>query len=319
MRRIAFLFFAFVIASFSQEAYGQYLPIGVLPMEYNPSFAGSVGNSRICANGKYSYLDDGFRLSSGSTVNDLYHNGFYASFDRFFPSIKSGIGLSAERVHESRKYKVPNFEWEHESVRTVVTAVFAPKFSIKGKYTLSPSIDFSFINQDVLYDEIFNSENTNFDLNKNGMSSRVGILFNARQYYVGYAVRIFTSSVNKTGIYFYDFYSTLQLGYTFQKEVDSKFSFTPQLAMSIHNKARYGEGITDWPSYNLSFRYDKFIIGALSKFEYTYPTGLQVGWQNNGWRLLISNDFTYNYDANVSLRYIFNHDKKSINILNNTY
>ena len=50
MQRTTFLFFVLLIMSLSQSAYCQYLPIGILPMEYNPSFAGSVGNSRLVNN-----------------------------------------------------------------------------------------------------------------------------------------------------------------------------------------------------------------------------------------------------------------------------
>lgn len=318
MIKYIYIFILFML-SFYHNAYCQDPPIGILPMYYNPSFAGSVGNSRICFNGAYAYQSNDYGRSQNFYDINFTRYGFFSSFDRFYPGIKSGLGFSVERIDQKETFKGPNYEWQLDLVQSIVTAVFAPKLSIKGKYTLSPSIDLSFINQDILYNETYNSENSIYDIDKNGITSRVGILFNARQYYIGYAVRLYNSELNEIGNYKYDFYSILQLGYTFQKDEDSKISFTPQLALPIHSKANQWDQTTELPSYNLSFRYSSFILSALSQFEYIYPTGFQVGWQNSGWRLLISNEFAHRYYANLTIRYIFNQDKKSINILNNLY
>ena len=67
-----------------------------------------------------------------------------------------------------------------------------------------------------------------------------------------------------------------------------------------------------------------FSIGAINQFNIVYPIGFQLSCQNNGWRTQLSNQFKdpytidtnkIDYTANLSMRYIFNRDKKSIHIL----
>lgn len=265
--------------SFFHGAYGQYLPIGILPMEYNPSFAGSVGNSRIVSN---------FSFSNGASYYDP-GVGMSLSYDNYYPTIRSGIGIIAK----SYCFKIDD---KFRDLDTSIELVVAPKISIKGKFTLSPSVS-------IKYDKFYNYYNDSWH-NWDNVSSKFGLLFNAPHYYIGYAAEY---SYGHSGLK-----TALQFGYTFQRRADSKFSFTPQLALPIFIDS--GLGIF-YPSYNLSFRYGSMTLGAISQFEYPYPTGFQVGWQNRSWRILLSNNFKDRYTGNFTLRYIFNHDKKSMNIL----
>ena len=287
MQRVTFLFFAFAIMSFSHDAYSQYLPIGILPMEYNPSFAGSVGNSRIVSNFIYKEPYDGLNYS----VSGLYE--FDLSYDNYFPALRSGIGI----VTKVGSYDVDRYSGIDLKIwNTSTELAIAPKISINGKYTLSPSMSLK-------YNKFFTYHTETWHRSSDNFYSKFGLLFNASHYYIGYAAEYHYGSSGLT--------TALQFGYTFQKSIDSKFSFTPQFALPII----ISPGIyVYWPSYNLSFRYGSFILGAISQFEYTYPTGFQLGWQNKGWRILLSNDFTDRYISNLTLRYIFNHDKKSIHI-----
>lgn len=291
MQRAVILFIAFIILCFSHEANCQYLPIGVLPMEYNPSFAGSVDDTRIIGDLRYS---DYKKSLTGAGM------GLAISADKFISKIKSGIGFVAKGYKElPLDPGIDNYRYGNFSL------IFAPKFSLKGKYTISPSIDIKYSCINFGADFPYN-DNSKFM----GFSGNIGLLINTQNYYFGYALRVFKSDDLKN-IYSEKLYSAIQAGYSFIK-VDSKFCFTPQIAIPIIGN----EDISIlWPSYNLGLRYDKLLFAALSQFDYAYPTGFQLGWQKKGWRYLISNDFAGGYAANLTIRYIFNHDKKSLNIL----
>ena len=308
MQRATFLFFAILFISFSQSAYCQYPPIGTLPMYYNPSFAWSVGNSRIISN--FSIYSYNFKNYTGEKSTGK-SGGIDLSYDNYYPAIRSGVGVIFNEsyhsliIYDSTIYKI----WSSS-----IDLILAPKISIKGKYTISPSFGIKYMS-----DYGWSDRRENFY--RDGFAIKSGILFNTSHYYIGYAIEYYLNHFyywNKFGNF--DLTTLFQFGYTFQKSIDSKFSFTPQLALPI----LFSPGMdVYWPSYMLSFRYKNYILGATSQFEYTYPTGFQIGWQNKGWRILFSNDFAErndfvkSYDANLTLRYIFNHDKKSKHILNN--
>lgn len=308
MQRATILFFAFIIMCFSHDSYGQYLPIGAMPMEYNPSFAGSVGNSRIASNVSYynSNFMDGY--------NVLYSGRIDLSYDNYFPSIRSGVGVAI-----NQDYHVQNIDDSPISKiwSTDIDLILAPKISLKGKYTISPSIGFKYMSRYGWHDHYQDM------VSKDGFAMQSGLLFNTSHYYIGYAIEYtFNDYYHYNSFGFSGLISAVQFGYTFQKSVNSDFSFTPQLALPILFSSGIG---VYWPSYILSFRYKNLIVAATSQFEYSYPTGFQIGWQNKGWRILFSNDFSErndfvkSYDANLSLRYIFNRDKKSKHILNSIY
>ena len=278
----------------SNPLFSQSPPLGVLPMRFNSSFAGSIGNSRLVSDFSFQNKNDTYP-SNGFGLN--------LSYDNYIPSIRSGIGITTSGYSSRSTYNEEKVK--HQSAN--VTVVIAPKYSIKGKYTISPSLDFSYIN---IYSDVLSYYYPSWNYGTHtGISSRFGLLFNARNYYIGYSIRIFRSDGLKY-LYRNYFSSILQVGFTFQKSENSKFSFTPQLALPITDDSDY---LLFWPAYNLSFRFNKYIIGLIG--YYYIPNGIQLGWQNMGWRFLLSNEFGDTYRANLSMRYIFNHDKKSINIL----
>jgi len=287
MKRVALFFLVLIAIPLYQKTVAQDLPIGILPMEYNPSFAGSVGNSRIVSNITYvePYNDSQFSTSG------IYDFDF--SFDNYFPFLRSGIGIVSKigRYNATNSLGIDLNIWTTSNELSV-----APKISIKGKYTLSPSMSLK-------YNRLFSYHTESWHKSSGNFYSKFGLLLNSSHYYIGYAAEYHYGSPGLT--------TALQFGYTFQKNLDSKFSFTPQFALPII----INSGIdVYWPSYNLTFRYGSFILGAISQFEYEYPTGFQLGWQKDGWRVLLSNDLAYRYTANFTLRYIFNMDKKSIHV-----
>ena len=266
---------------------GTWIPLGAMPMQYNGSFAGEAGAPRISSSFSFherenSYLD--------------FHQAYaiYTSFDHFFSSIGTGIGITTGYERSN------GFFIDNHKIRFLSIAI-APKFSIKGKYTVSPSLDFTHSSGNDFF--------TDFHYylgDYKSLSTRAGLLFNSSKYYVSYSVYLLNqlktidqkSPWNREG-----FKSYLQFGYSFQRSIDSKFSFTPQFAFRISEKGIPEENIVGWQNINLSFRYTKYIAGI-------NPLGLQLGIQNEKLRLLLSSEFGLissfrPYSGNLSFRYIF--------------
>jgi hypothetical protein len=189
----------------------------------------------------------------------------------------------------------------------------APKLSLKGKYTLSPSLDFTYGIADIKQ----STDLPPLGRITNGMmytmGSRAGLLFNTNKFYAGYSVDLFTkylkgSTTDFAPIQHYRFQSYIQTRYTFQRNATSSFSFTPQLVFSLsmyENESRVRIGLE---SFNFNFRYKQFIWGLNNQ-------GIHLGWQTDKFRLMLTNNYGfrtgsssgrdgYKYGANVSFRYI---------------
>jgi hypothetical protein len=295
-------------ASFGQESAN--VPLGALPMQYNPSFAGQVGSPRVSSNFRY-WLSDDF------TNRSRNYEGI-TSYDQFIPAIRGGIGFTASywnSKYNSGSSGNPDYYFNSTASGASLTMAIAPKLSLKGKYTLSPSLDFTYGMGDI-------AQSTNMvpfaSFEKNGktysISSRVGVLFNTNKLYVGYSVYLMNRSLRKSviqvqdGPFSYDFRSYLQTGYTFQRSTESKFSFTPQLVFRLtkttyESKVRFG-----LESFNLNFRYKQIIWGVNNQ-------GLHIGWQTDRIRLMLTNNYGlhtggssgrdgFKYAANLSFRYM---------------
>ena len=296
MRRL-YLSLLFLSTTFLYgSAFSQITPIGIFPMQYNPSFAGSIGKSRLVSD----LLFHKYNQNSGL--------GLAFSYDNYLPKIRSGFGIAAN-IHGSTS---DDGYYKTDQQSAIVSFTIAPKISLKGKYSISPSLQ-------VGYQDFSKKYNTSYqhheDRYSTGLVSTVGILFNATHFYIGYSILIFkTHDLND--IYNDKYSSFLQFGYTFQKNTDSKCSFTPQIVLPIFSSSKY---FVYWPGYNLGFRYNNYLLGVFSQFNLFTPTGIQLGWQNKKVRFLVSNDFSLGYQANISMRYFFNPDKKSIHVLDKNH
>ena len=315
MRNIikAGLFWCGILLSFVCNA--QYSPpLGALPMQFNGSFAGEAGVPRVSIIGSYYW----HRAPSVVEWNS-YHSDL--SYDQFIPAIRSGVGLSVGGYKWESLWE-PERQIEGESY--YVALAVAPKISIKGKYTLSPSII-------VRYDD-GNSTSKESQVAATFRSKRVtsqfGLLWNTPKYYIGYSFNGFShselegeslSNGIKTPVVNikrpYRFNSLLQAGYTYQRSSESNFSITPQLVIRVIYPDR-GSGESLFRSYveayNLNFRYKKFIWGVNN-------AGVHVGLQTERLRLMMTNDNGYfterynrsfsseskSYHGNLSLRYLF--------------
>jgi hypothetical protein len=170
-------------------------PLGSLPMLYNGGFAGESGQGRLALG-----IQTSKRLWNGNFSG-------YGSYDHFFSKISTGIGLTAI-VGTQNAYILS----------------ISPKISFKGKYTLAPFVEGSYISDK--------------------FEGGGGFLFNSQKFYLGYSLTTFASF--------------LQIGYSFQRLPESVFSFTPQLVFQINSISRPD---IDIPAYSFIFRYKKFITG----------------------------------------------------------
>ena len=285
------------------------VPLGVLPMQYIGSFAGEAGAPRLNLNSHYYY--DRYSLSREQGF------GQSLSYDQFIPAIRSGVGLTAGAGIGLRDGLSSSQIYARED-RHYLTLSIAPKISIKGKYTLSPSVDLTYVNN-VRDDGVSGGTG---ESRGGGFGSRIGLLWNTPKYYIGYSlIGINGYHWNRERIP-YRFRSAFQLGYTFQKNSESNFSFTPQLAfyLSSHNTGslglnfynldyRYGNGFISLASFNLNFRYKKFIWGLNN-------AGIHLGLQNDRLRLMLTNypgfwGSNKYYIGNLSFRYVFKEKSRS--------
>lgn len=313
------------------SCFGQILdktPLGMMPMQYNPSFAGQTGGPRISASFKYGFNKASYFLPSQTLNHSLI------SYDQFIPAIRSGIGISAGHYNYMLKY-ADNMSGtglrfdKASSSGSVVTFSFAPKISLKGKYTISPSIDFSYAIDDINYtlkqqpavDTLFPSGK------RYSIQSRAGILFNTNKLYLGYSVNVVRQVVSRS--YYYPISSPikaklesyLQAGYTFQGSSEAKFSFTPQVVIQLSKYNRETRMDYALEAFNFNFRYKQFIWGINDGGIHTVNRresslwaqgGIHIGWQTDKFRIVLTNSYipdknrdVYSYTGHLSLRYIF--------------
>lgn len=296
---------------------GQRIPLGAIPMQYNSSFAGEAGGPRISSS---------FSLHTSSTSDSYHSYDLYASYDQFIPVIRSGIGITAGRSgHAAKSSHYNNYGnsgyTSYKLDDYFLSVAIAPKFSLKGKYTLSPSIDFTFRPGSYSYIDIsptsvYTISTIRDHFHKHHqLQSRIALLFNTNKFYVGYSVYLLdrdTFSVHSKDSTFpnpgkdttysytgnYGFLSYLQLGYTFQRSSKSKFSFTPQLVLRItDNNANNNHHYVHFEAINLNFKYQQVIFGLNNR-------GWHVGWQTNKLKVMVITVFNQGYEGNLSLRYL---------------
>lgn len=283
---------------FSFSCYGQSnnqnIPLGALPMQYNGSFAGEAGASRISSSAYY-YKYNNNTFQTGNRA------GIYTSYDQFFKSIGTGIGVTTG-------YHGSNDNWPFSNGQIFFSSLaVAPKISIKGKYTLSPSIDISRLSG--------NFYNNEFYINRTelqtSINSKAGLLFNTQKYYIGYSVYLLNQEKTIYDISFRNprrFRSFLQFGYSFRRTSESKFSFTPQFVLSLSEKRFPEEKVMLIEAVNLTFRYSQYIAGINN-------TGFHLGIQKEGLRVVLSSRIGLStsyepYSGNLSFRYIFKNTDK---------
>lgn len=300
------------------------VPVGALPTYYNGGFAGEAGVTRV-ASFSYSNFKIDNAFNSAYIASPVF--GSFLSVDHFLKRISTGIaftgGVESLDSRSGSKY---------------ASLAISPKISVKGKYTVAPFVDAVYeratVRLSALYDP---SQYSSFEIND--LKIRGGFLVNSSRAYVGLAAAF--ARYYKTDYYalegrwttFSNMTFSFQTGYTFQQTPESRFSFTPQLALSFYREIypydSTGQKIIKnnvivLRDLNLMFRYDKWIAGVSS-------AGLVLGYQTSRFKVQISNfysrrgsngrsielsdrtrfDTRYSwgypgqYTGNISLRYVF--------------
>ncbi len=300
-------------------ARAQDAPMGALPTQFNGSFAGEAGSPRASTSFVYRTLPEWLPNPNGQILDLYTYRVLQAStaYDQFIPALRSGVGIATSHTYGTAAYRTFN-------AHSVNLAV-APKFSVGGKYTFSPSLDVEYgrLQQTGKEHPVITWMN---DYEGHWVRGRVGVLFNTDTYYLGYSVFVqqrFTSQRGPNGGRWsgkaHNLLTILQLGYTFGNNTRSRFSFTPQLALRIgpqdRNSPHSSRDVRDGDSrirgigveaLSLGFRYRQFLWGVNN-------LGVHVGWQTERLRVMVTNNvawisggFEYRpYTANLSLRYVF--------------
>ncbi len=309
----------------STVSYSQLLPVGYIPMKHNGSFAGMSGQGRLTMN-----LNREFNSST------YKKNGLYVSYDDFIERLSTGIALTTYHYKYEQHYEhspfIDSASIDSDSLYFVdkshkgnyIELAIAPKISVKGKYTISPSIK---IKYGVGYDRLSRNEVLEYDQGFNHVDITGGLTINTPKYYIGYAVRLFSKGGANflpayTPEWTTSFYSVLEAGYSFhRKDENSKFSFTLQAAFHIASNT-----ITDNLQYkhdiNLRFQYSQLIYGhsftSISSFsspQISSHPGYQLlsylGWQKDNFRGLVMLSFYDNVDIHLNFRFIIPHKDKN--------
>jgi hypothetical protein len=294
------------------------IPLGAMPMQYNPSFAGQMGGPRISSSMGYDLLKFNYRDVPESRKKSY---SLYTSYDQFIPAIRSGIGITAGFGGDKNIFNsvvINNKHVRHDITdrNKFLSIALAPKLSIKGKYTLSPSVDMAyatFRSHTIYYpDYPADSGRRNINFINQEWQSKAGLLLNTNKFYMGYSVVLFNYLKNPATNSFLnikvDFQSFFQIGYTFQRRSTSKFSFTPQLLLSISKFNSAAPLRLQFEDIIVNFRYQQFIWGGNNR-------GIHLGWQTDQLRILFTNSLgigggsgtnRFRYIGNLSLRFILN-------------
>lgn len=271
--------------------------VGTLPMMYNGGFAGEAGVPRLA--GFSSFRRSVFVERGTLSAERGKDYGTFLSYDSFLKKIHSGVGITVGHYYSDNNYDLKN---------TSMALAISPKFSYNGKFTVAPFADFTFIHSTVSdYPEVPVSPPYGFKSTNYRGVARAGFLINSDHAYIGFSMEVwqFKGAEERTfrfnppqGVFVQPFNAYFQAGYTFQRNPESKFSFTPQLVFGFHrNNGERDNRIRD---VSLCFRYQKLIWGISRN-------GLMVGYQDKALKLQAS--YIPNNSATIALRYTFRKTK----------
>jgi hypothetical protein len=266
--RYCYIILIALLSVSATSIHAQSIPIGSIPTFYNGGFAGETGTARVAS---FSYFVPRKDFGTGST-NML-------SYDNFFKKARLGVGIMAGQSDKIYAFYYTQMLFSKISL--------SPKFSIKGKYTIAPFVDFAI----------------------QGSSAGVaaGFLVNSMNSYVGLTYSSYLNSETHSSAYPIPL---LQAGHTFRRTPESKFSATLQVALghleSPLNRNYFHKDV------NLTFRKGKFIWGA--NF---FSGGLLLGYQSSNFRMQFNQSIgeggSYagsSYNCSMAFRYIFNKRKE---------
>jgi hypothetical protein len=312
-----FILFAFLIHH-SFFASAQNLWINAMPFYYNPSFAGNSSQARIAVSNSIIRTETK-DLNSSDAKEKIGQN--FISFDKFIGKIHSGVGA---QFRYSNDVGYLNNSVNMKSITFEGSIVIAPKFSFKGKYTLSPSLQFTHSNLSYHYQgpnsDSLAASNSTGTIGLTQLNS--GILFNSKKFFAGISV-VLLNRISKN-VEYPSFSGSFITGYTFRRTEKSNFSLTPVVFFQVYRDNNYS--ITSsynnpiyfifddnsYSSLSLSAKYRKVIAGI----GINRTTNIMLGYEGNKLRIMLIGQYVRStiksvsylnesYAAQLSFRYLF--------------
>lgn len=322
MKKLYFLFLI-VILGICEKTFAQSRWIGIMPMEFNPSFAGNSGGHRLVTFAGYTYTRSGVGRSKGDYSNrfDKESTPILAfSYDNFISKLSTGIGFFASCSEGS---SVANFKFS--GLKTGI--VISPKISFKGKYTIAPSLGLTY--------KYFGFSFDDFDSNRikgkyDALNLSAGLLFNTERFYLGYSYYFRPIKGNDTFIYYEDIkqsdaftklYGIVQTGFKYQRNKESVTSYSLQAAVRVD---KYFEWTNLFNNLSFTVKHKKVLFGAATAEGLDYLlNGLPakdaiyagIGYQTSKLKIFYSQDLTnlqFRYRGELSCRLFLPNKNKAI-------
>ncbi|GAL83219.1 hypothetical protein MYP_445 [Sporocytophaga myxococcoides] len=304
MKNIYFLFLMIVVVGMCEKTHAQSRWIGIMPMEYNPSFAGNSGGHRSVAFAGYTSSEGGRKSYKGD--DHLFPKTstpvLGVSYDNFIPKIASGVGFFASWMHSHERRSRDDLKVS--GLKTGI--VISPKISLKGKYTIAPSLGLTYKYSEGEYWDLYKSKYEAFNLS-------VGLLFNTERFYLGYAnyynpfkgedILLFFEDFKQTKVYGWT-YGLIQTGFKYQRTKMSKTSYTLQAVFRIRE---YTTWIGLVNNISLTVKHNKLLFGVtaaegvMGPIFYTPPQDelhVGIGYQTSKFKIFYSQDL-----INLKFRY----------------
>lgn len=316
-----------MIIGMCEKTFAQSRWVGIMPMEFNPSFAGNAGGHRIVSLGAGNTVSTEFSYAKGRILNTS------VSYDNFISRLATGVGVIASWYDGN--IKSTSYEGKLSALKTGL--IVSPKISIKGKYTIAPSVG--------LYYRHLDLYTNNYDYNTLALMSdffnlKVGLLFNSEKFYLGYVHNFLPLEVRNPkntnmGPYYEDDYrgfktfGIIQTGYKFQKNKESKIASTLQAAIRV---GKYTELSDLMNKVNYTVKYKKVLLGVstasgsrpppvLSKVSYLkqrlhFDFLAGIGFQTKNIKIFYGQNISnlkYWYNGELSCRIIISNKTKIIN------
>lgn len=229
------------------------------PLQLNPSFAGSVGNSRIVT----SYRNQ-WPLNTANYVTKTF------SYDKHIKFLHGGLGFNFLTDRSGFAFTTyPIY------LTTRVGLVYSPTFIINKKISVKPSIETDFFQKSIDWSRltfgdmidrsagfVYGSEETpKWLANKTGFDFSTGILVNTNKWNCGFAVfHLFQPDEGLLATSILSRKYIIHSSYTFAKNDSADFAFTPALVLAK-------QGVHHLTMLSLNFKYKWLRFGAGIRYK----------------------------------------------------
>ncbi len=313
-----------VVVGMSEKTFAQSRWIGIMPMEFNPSFAGNSGGHRIVALGGYEHSGGKTQQLNFYSYRDFRKQSSplgVISYDNFIPKLASGVGVYFSEINSKwgSRLEGDTVPSRNDDKAMKAGINISPKISIRGKYTIAPSVGLNFRHYNYNF---YSGKNIHY-LDKQSFKSDIfyistGLLFNTKQFYVGYAYFFapYTGGANIRSLYEdknlkEKSYGYIQAGYNFRKSMDSKASYTIQSIIMTKTKMDWNDLINN---INFTFKYKKVLLGLSTSSFGGAQWFAGLGYQTEKIKIFYSQNLqyvNYLYSGELSCRILIPNKQKT--------